>query len=104
MTKIEREAAQRQWEGLVANFRASGLSGPQWCEQRGWKLRQLRYWVAKFKRTHRVGSDPTWVALTDPVVASGAGLTIRIGAAEMIVEAGFDPALLQAVVRTLAAC
>lgn len=104
VTRIEREAAQQAWEGLVADFHASGLSGPQWCAQTGWKLHQLRYWVAKLKlAAPAAGAEPTWVVLAPPATAP-ATLTVRVGAAELQVAAGFDPALLQAVVRTLATC
>lgn len=104
MTKSEREAAQHQWEGLVADFRASGLSGPRWCAQKGFKLRQLRYWVGKFRAADPHGSATTWVAVTPPVAIAPSGLTIRIGVAEMRVDPGCDPALLEAVIRALSPC
>lgn len=49
MTKVEQEESRRLWEARVADFRASGLSGPQWCAAHGFKLRQLRYWQHKLK-------------------------------------------------------
>ena len=58
MIKEEREAAHRLWERLVVEFRASGQSGPRWCADRGYKLRQLRYWQHKLKTTDAPASGP----------------------------------------------
>jgi hypothetical protein len=104
MTKLEQDDARRTWEQRIEDFRASGLSGPKWCEQHGFKLRQLRYWVAKCKAPDATASSPVWVAVSDPSTAVGPRLTIRIGTAEITVESGFNPTLLQSVVRTLASC
>lgn len=83
------------------DFRASGLSGREWCEQNGLNRRQLRYWSEKCKVADAEASGPTWVAVALPP-ANEPPLTIRVGAVEITVEPGFSPAFLQSVVRTLA--
>ena len=41
MSEKEREDVRRQWAGLVAEFRASGLGQAPWCRQNGYNVRHL---------------------------------------------------------------
>jgi len=97
MTPAEREANERLWAQRVADYQASGLSQPQWAAAHGVGVRQLKYWIHKFRTTG--DAAPTWVACAESDPAPG--LTVRVGAAEIRVERDFDPRLLQAVVRAL---
>ena len=63
MTMPERETLQQIWYARVQEFRASGLSGPQWCQPRGLKVKQLHYWNRKFRTPDATASDTTWVAV-----------------------------------------
>jgi hypothetical protein len=104
VTNQERDALRRLWAGLVEEFRASGLSGPKWCAQRGYKVRQLHYWLHKFPATDAVASEPAWLAVPMATDTMGAeeSLVVRVGPVIIDVRPGFNPDLLRAVVRTFA--
>ena len=105
MTQRERELLQQEWEPRVQAFRASGLSGPQWCAQSGLKLGQLHYWNRKLP-SDADASETSWVALpaSTPSPLAYEAFLVTVGAATITVPPGFDAALLQTLVRTLAAC
>lgn len=44
MRKEIHEIRLREWEKLFEDYRASGLSQRQWCEQHNLKLRAFQYW------------------------------------------------------------
>ncbi len=103
VTNQERDELRRLWAGLVEEFRASGLSGPKWCARRGYKVRQLHYWLHKFQTTDAVASEPAWLTVplaTDTVAEET--LVVRVGHVMIDVRPGFNPDLLRAVVRTFA--
>lgn len=102
MRQKEREELRQLWAGLVAEFRASGLGQAQWCRQNGYKVRHLHYWLAKFpvREDRSSPAMPDWLPV--PVEADRAPVVVRIGGVTIDVQAGFDPDLLRAVVRTLA--
>ena len=102
MSQQEREDLRQLWAGLVVEFRVSGLGQAQWCRQNGYKVRHLHYWLAKFPVTddQAVPETPDWLPV--PVEPDRAPVVVRIGSVAIDVQAGFDPDLLRAVVRTLA--
>ncbi len=104
MSHKEREELRQRWARLVAEFRASGLGPAQWCRQNGYNVRHLHYWLAKF-RTADASASATTAWLPVPIEAAhtpGARVVVRVGPVAIDVQAGFDPELLRAVVRTLA--
>ena len=105
MGQKERDELRQPWAGLVAEFRASGLGQAQWCRENGYKVRHLQYWLPKFPASGAAASEPTWMAVeTGSPVPASTTLLVRVGVAEIHVPSEFDPALLQAVVLTLATC
>ena len=78
MTMPERETLQQVWYARVQEFRASGLSGPQWCQPRGLKVKQLHYWNRKFRTPDATASDTTWVAVNTPAPPESA-LMVSVG-------------------------
>ena len=103
MTTPESETLQQVWYARVQEFRASGLSGPQWCQPRGLKVKQLHYWNRKFRTPDATASDTTWVAVNTPAPPESA-LMVSVGPAIIAVRPGFDPTLLQRLVQVLATC
>ena len=107
MSQKEREELRQRWAGLVAEFRASGLGPAQWCRQNGHNVRHLHYWLAKFRMADAsTTATATWLPIpveSDRAAESpGALVLVRVGRVAIEVQAGFDPDLLRAVVRTLA--
>ncbi len=99
MNKDEREANRAAWSGKITEFRASGLSAPQWCAAHGLKIHQLRYWLKKLGTPTPGQTAVRWlpVDFSDPKPV----LTVRVKAAAIEIRTGFDPQLFIEVVRTL---
>ena len=106
MTAQERTGLAEIWKTRVQEFRASGLSGPEWSARQGLKVKQLHYWNRKFRATDAEASDTTWVVMEQARTSEGseAALLVTVGPATITVRPGFDPALLQHLVRALAPC
>lgn len=97
---MSKEELRRVWSERVAEFKASGLTGKEWCESRGLKQHQLWYWVKKESESG-AEAQQQWVevALGD---ATEPGLVVKVGHVSIEVHRGFDPGLLLAVTRALA--
>lgn len=107
MTAQERAGLAEVWKTRVQEFRASGLSGPEWCARQGLKVKQLHYWKRKFQTPDADASDTTWVVMDEAGTTanrSGAAMLVTVGPATIAVPPGFDPQLLQHLVRALAPC
>ena len=104
MTQQTAELAD-MWRLRVQEFRASGLSGPQWCAPRGFKVRQLHYWNRKFRAADAEAPVAEWITVPPTAASADAdALQVTVGQAVITVPSGFSPALLQSVVRALAPC
>lgn len=100
MTRAEQ---RQEWERLIADYRASGLTAKKWCAAHHVQFHQLKYRLRHIKIDP--GTQPTrWLPVEMAPVEHDDNLLIRIGAASIEVRSGFDPALLQDVVRALASC
>ena len=66
MTTQERVTLKEVWDTRVQEFRASGLSGPQWCGPRGLPVKQLPYGNRKFPIADADASETTWLVLDTP--------------------------------------
>lgn len=62
MSRAERH---REWEARVAEFRASGMGARKWCMEHGVKVKQLYYWLKKFREADPLpGAAAQWVLVT----------------------------------------
>lgn len=108
MTNAAKEELRKIWETRIADFKSSGLSGTAWCAANGLRPNQLWYWLKKFRTQENRSDTPTrWlpVELNDPgTTGNGDGLIIKVGPAVIEVQPGFNPALLQEVIRAIKAC
>ena len=107
MTALECAQLNELWKERVEDFRISGLSGRQWCAQRGLKVNQLHYWKRKLELTDATASETTWVALdatSSPIHQTEETLRVHVGPATITVRPGFNPEFLQRVVQALAPC
>lgn len=96
----------REWEARLADYRASGLSKVKWCKDHGVNVKQLYYWLNRFRDAEAHPEMPAqWAQVTvaEPGVPAAA-LAVRVGNAVIEVRSGFDPELLTNVVRALQAC
>ena len=104
MTKAERQAL---WETRISEYQASGQSVREWCAfHEDVSPRQLWYWLRKYKNQDGVtpGKANRWlpVEISDQAsIKQDHTLLVKIGAVNIEVRPGFDPALLSQVVRVL---
>ncbi len=107
---MDRVTLRRVWRKRLDDLARSGLSVRAWCERSGVSRYQARYWKAYFADHEDDPSDPSapgeaWlpVAIADPAPreTASARIVLRIGAAAIDIQPGFDPELLRRVVQAL---
>lgn len=92
-----------QWRERFADFSRSGLSVTAWCAAHDITVHRYYYWRCRLSdcSTGLVREDLNWLALTVSESPRLPSLPVRVGAAVIDVAAGFDAALLRAVVAAL---
>lgn len=81
---------------IVDEWRASGESGYRFARSRGLSLNSLKRWATA------LGRGPQFVRLQVAAPATPvAAMAVEVRGARVVVEAGFDPSLLRAVVEAL---
>ena len=102
--RMEKEKLNQDWMERIANYRSSGLTMKGWCNQYGFSIDQLKYWLYKHKPRSSVqaGPSPDWlpVVVSDPSSKPG-NLLVHVGSTRIEVHAGFEPQLLRDVVKAL---
>ena len=103
---MAREELAKIWHKRLDDFAQSGLSVRKWCEVKGVSKYQYTYWRRRLadpgtEKSTEAGWLPIQIVEPAPVPVSPARLSVRIAHAAIDVEAGFDPALLRAIVEAL---
>lgn len=104
MNKAELEQLREVWRKRITDYRASGQSGAAWCAAHQIKEHQFWYWTRQFPQAKRTSSPrflPISVGESHPTPAH-TSLLIRVGAAAIEVQPGYDPQFLRQLVQTLA--
>ncbi len=103
-------ATESKWTERVAEWKASGRSAPEYSRGRGFAASTLLWWSSRLGHGVPGGEVETRVTAAPHVrmarVVRVAGpraesLTVRVGAAGIEVQAGFDRLLLRQVVDAL---
>ena len=105
---MDREELACVWHKRLATFARSGMTIQKWCDQNSTTVRQFGYWRQRLAG-QRDSETPLqqWAAVeiaepsSTPTVPGG--VTVRVAGASIELQPGFDPAMLRAVVRALAA-
>jgi len=98
-----RKSKLEKWEAIVAGWRASGLSVAEYCRRQGLPAWKFRYWREKTSRgaRGRARRGP-FVELPLSGASDSGNLVVELASGVRIrLEAGFDPADLERVLRTL---
>lgn len=91
---------RRQWETRIARWRASGVSMAAYCRQRGLSYTAFVWWRRRLEQA--ITSSPLTLIPVAAPTSSGVAIVVRLASGIGIeVEAGFDAALLSAVVHAL---
>ena len=98
---------ESKWVERVREWRAGGLSAPEYARGREFEASTLRWWASRLDR----GALPAAPAKPRPQVRmarivrrsgpAADALTVRVGAARVEVRPGFDPELLRELVAAL---
>ena len=90
----------QQWEMVVQECAASGLSNREFCRQRGIPEKSFYYWQRKLRRQIVESAAPQLVSL-EPVAESDGLLQIQYRGAELKLPAGVDMDAVAAILRSL---
>ena len=100
-----------EWAARVAAWRASGMSGPEYCKDREYTSKTLQWWASKLrhqsKPVHRSSGPIEAVRLarvvriaSAPALASS-NVVVQVGGARVEVSNGTDRATLAVVFQAL---
>ena len=90
----------QQWEMVVQECAASGLSNREFCRQRGIPEKSFYYWQRKLRQQIVESASPQLVQLK-PVTESEDLLQIQYRGAELKLPAGVDMDAVAALLRSL---
>jgi hypothetical protein len=90
----------QQWEMVVQECAASGLSNREFCRQRGILEKSFYYWQRKLRQQIVESTAPQLVPL-EPVSESDDLLQIQYRGAELKLPAGVDMDAVAAILRSL---
>ena len=90
----------QQWEMVVQECAASGLSNREFCRQRGIPEKRFYYWQRKLRQQIVESAAPQLVPL-EPVTESEDLLQIQYRGAELKLPAGVDMDAVAALLRSL---
>jgi hypothetical protein len=98
------ESLRIEWELRFEEFSRSEMSVVDWCSSNLVPLHQFYYWRRKFADNEK-SEAPSWLAVdvVEPIapLSAASGVSVRLGQAVIDVQAGFDSAVLRAVVAAL---
>ena len=116
---MTRAKGRKRWQVLLTDYYDSDLSTREWCEGNGVTDHQLRYWRRKIGEAQPSASwayvdlvddgitDATNLLMSPKDSKSTAtregGVCLRVGAACIEVQPGFDSGLLSGVLRVAVA-
>ena len=90
----------QQWDTVVQECAASGLSNREFCRQRGIPEKSFYYWQRKLRQQIVESAAPQLVPL-EPVTEPGDLLQIQYRGAELKLPAGVDMDAVAALLRSL---
>ena len=98
--KVRDAYRAQQWEMVVQECAASGLSNREFCRQRGIPEKSFYYWQRKLRQQIVESASPQLVPL-EPVTESEDLLQIQYRGAELKLPAGVDMDAVAALLRSL---
>lgn len=69
----------QHWQGIIEQWKTSGLTQKQFCSDRQIKIATLHYWIKKFRTAESITVEPTFLPIR-PVSESNV-IELRIGGA-----------------------
>lgn len=100
MNQVEKAA---KWAKHIEDYRCSGLTAVQWCEQNGLSVHVLRSWITRLNKAQKKQSNnPEWIAIKPSTSNSSSHLVVNIGRATIQIPPGFNIETFRQVIQVLA--
>jgi hypothetical protein len=100
-------STEAKWAERVRDWRASGVSAPEYAHGRGYEGSTLRWWASRLERgvvgkpdAARPSVQMVRVVPASPKPSTDA-LSVRVGKAHIEVRRGFDRVLLRELIEAL---
>jgi len=91
-----------EWERLISEYHASGMTINAWCTQNGIKKNTFYNWRKLLSSSPVQQSAPQWLAVApSDALSASHSVTLRVGKVSLEVSAGFDSHLLRDVLSVL---
>lgn len=100
MAEIINKSDNLDWDLLIQDYHASGLSAAKWSQKHGIKVHKLRWQISKRQKTNKEQSVQ-WVSLQSNPTVPAKIIIVKIGNAEILVSEGFNKELFSEVASTL---
>lgn len=101
MTDMDRKTSSLEWDSLILEYRASGLSALRWCQEKGLKVSQLRWQISKRQKINKNKQSIQWIPLQTGCTGPRPSITAKIGNVEISVSEGFNKELFAEVIQSL---
>jgi hypothetical protein len=106
---MKNEQWEQLWRRRLAEQADSGLSVAQWCRNQGMRTDRFYFWRRRLNadlaqhetKTQPATFLPVHIHEPAPAAPAAAGVSLRLGAATIEVQPGFDPATLRALLQVL---
>jgi len=103
---MEKNSKREKWYHLMQDYERSGKSATEWCADNGCTYHMFRYWryrvrIQETYECRRVELPKCWIETSLSTTPKASGMIVRVGAAEIDVEQGFDRQLLRELVECL---
>jgi hypothetical protein len=95
----------KHWQQHIEAIKSSGLTRRAYCERNGLKTSTLDYWyrrLSPIQKEESEGNNAGWI----PLQISGdeiSAIDLHVGRIKIAVKPGFDPVLLNELLRALGA-
>lgn len=99
---MTQERLRKEWQGIIAQYEASGKKQSIWCRESGINARSLNRWYNKLKK--EASTSPAirgWVPVEIGEEFQNSPINLRIGKVNVEVKEGFQPSLLIKIVKVL---
>ena len=101
---------EAKWAARVAEWRASGTKANEFAEGRSFRGSTLTHWASRLRhgalkrppqKAVRLARVVRSAIVAVPVAAPSRGMTVEVGVVRVVVQRGFDGALLREVIAAL---
>ena len=95
------------WDKLIGEYRTSGKTAEKWCDERGFKVHQLRFQIYKRNKAEKeISTNLLFLPVeiipeTDKIQETSATILLKVGKIEICISENFNPNLLAEVIKTL---